>query len=59
MACYALGALGDKRAVPILIERLSDKDLQNSALQALQELTGERLGNDPAAWVKWWKARNP
>jgi HEAT repeat protein len=55
-ACYALGALGDPRAVPVLIELLTDKDLQQSALQALEALTKQKLGNDPEKWKAWWKA---
>ena len=54
-ACYALGALGDPRAVPVLIELLTDKDLQQSALQALEALTKQKLGNDPEKWKTWWK----
>jgi HEAT repeat protein len=55
MACYALGALGDQRAVSVLIERLTDKDLQESARQALETLTRQKLGNDPEKWKSWWK----
>jgi HEAT repeat protein len=57
MACYALGALGDERAVPVLIELLTDKDLQGSALQALKVLTKQKFGNDPEKWKAWWKGR--
>jgi HEAT repeat protein len=55
MACYALGALGDKRAVPVLIERLTDKDLRESARQALEALTNQKLENEPEKWNAWWK----
>lgn len=55
MACYALGALSDKRAVPVLIERLADKNLQESARQALEALTDQKLGNDAEKWKSWWK----
>jgi len=54
-ACYALGALGDQRAVPVLIELLSDKDLKNPARQGLEALTSQKLGDDPVAWADWWK----
>jgi HEAT repeat protein len=54
LACYALGALGDKRAVPVLIKLLDDKDVMSQARQALETLTGQKLGDDPAAWAKWW-----
>jgi HEAT repeat protein len=55
MACYALGALGDKRAVPVLIERLTETDLQNPARQALQTLTKKDFGADPEKWKAWCK----
>jgi HEAT repeat protein len=57
VACYALGALGDERAVPVLIELLPDRDLRVSALQALEVLTKQKLGNDPEKWRGWWKDR--
>jgi HEAT repeat protein len=57
MACYALGALGDKRAVPVLIELLPDRDLQDSALQALEVLSKQKFGNNPTKWKEWWKSQ--
>ncbi len=53
-ACYALGGLGDPRAIPILIDLINDKDVQTSAMQALEVLTKQKLGNDPEKWKKWW-----
>jgi HEAT repeat protein len=44
-ACYALGALGDERAVPVLIGLLMDKDLRWPARQALEVLTKQKLAN--------------
>ena len=58
LACYALGALGDKKAVPVLIERLRDKDFQNDAQKALETLTDQKLGADPDRWAAWWKTQN-
>jgi len=58
LACYALGALGDKKAVPVLIERLRDKDFENQAQQALEKLTDQKLGNDPERWTAWWNTQN-
>ena len=55
MACYALSALGDRRAIPVLIELLADKDLQRSALEGLEALTHQKLGSDPERWRAWWK----
>lgn len=57
-ACYALGALGDERAVPILIELLADADCQGPARQALEVLTKQKLGNDRELWKKWWKDKS-
>lgn len=55
LACYALGALGERRAAPVLIDLLADKDLESSAAQALEALTGERFGADAAKWSAWWR----
>ena len=55
LACYALGALGDKKAVPVLINLLPDRDIKEQARQALETLTGQKLGSDPAAWTAWWE----
>jgi HEAT repeat protein len=54
MACYALAALGDMRAVPVLIGLLDDKDLLAPARQALEALTKQKLGDDPKSWKAWW-----
>lgn len=54
-ACYALGALGEKKAVPVLIARLNDKDFRQAAKLALESLTGEKFGTDAAKWNEWWK----
>jgi HEAT repeat protein len=56
-ACYALGALGDERAIPVLIGVLGDADLQRPARQALEVLTKQKLGNDPEKWKAWWKSK--
>jgi hypothetical protein len=56
-ACYALGALGDQRAVPVLIELLTDKELQYPAMKSLQVLTKQKFGNDPEMWKAWWKGQ--
>lgn len=59
LACYALGALGDERAVPVLIEVLADKELQGCAQQALEALTKQKFGHDSEKWKAWWKAQKP
>jgi hypothetical protein len=56
-ACYALGALGDERAVPVLIGLLADADLQQPALQALEVLTKQKFGKDPDKWKTWWRSK--
>lgn len=54
-ACYALGALGDERAIPILIELLDDQELLQPVSKALEALTKQKFGKDVAAWKSWWK----
>jgi HEAT repeat protein len=56
-ACYALGALGDERAVPVLIGLLADTDLQDQARQALEALTNQKFGNDADKWKAWWRGK--
>jgi HEAT repeat protein len=57
LACYALGALGDTRAVPVLIDLLRDEDLKVPARQGLEVLTMQKFGDDPDAWAAWWKSQ--
>lgn len=54
-ACYSLGALSDPRAIPVLIELLRDEDLKEPAVQALEVLTKQKLGDDTSKWMEWWK----
>ena len=58
-ACYALGALGDKRAIPHLMEALNHKETQAAACQALDRLTGEKFHYDVVKWKKWWEKGKP
>ena len=58
-ACYALGALGDKKAIPYLVEALEYEETQSSACQALAKLTGQQLHYDIAKWKQWWKNEKP
>ncbi len=55
MACYALGAIGDRRALPLLITALEDESLQSSACQALGKLTGKKFAYNAKAWKDWWQ----
>lgn len=63
-AAYALGALGDERALPLLMAVLEEKGIEDdhfaptaSVMQALGTLTGEKFGYDIKKWKAWWKAR--
>lgn len=51
----AMGDLAWEDAVPTLVQALDvpDQDLQDRAVTALVQITGERLGT-PAAWRKWY-----
>lgn len=56
-AAWATGRAGDPGAVPALIEALGGEPLVAvSAEAALNALTGQRLGRDPAAWRAWVNA---
>jgi HEAT repeat protein len=57
MACYALGCLGDPRGVPVLLGLLDDKETQSAACQALEVITGQKLGNDAERWKAWGKSQ--
>jgi HEAT repeat protein len=58
-ACYALGALGDKRALPVLIKALDQRETQSQACQALEKLTGQAFRYDVEKWKAWWKEKRP
>jgi hypothetical protein len=36
---------------------LKDTDLRESARQALEALTKQKLGTDPEKWTAWWKGK--
>jgi hypothetical protein len=57
-ACDVLGQLGDKRAIPLLIEQLDARFSGNSAARALNKLTGQDFGRDEQAWSAWWAGQN-
>jgi HEAT repeat protein len=48
---------GDLKAVPHLIDALSDKKLcvSNSAYNALKELSKHDFGKNPQAWLNWYE----
>jgi HEAT repeat protein len=58
-ACYALGALGNKKAIPLLMNALDHRETQSQACQALEKLTGQSFRYDVKKWKNWWKNREP
>lgn len=58
-AVRALGELGDRAAIPLLVRALDDPNpaVQDRAVTALKLVSGRDLGNDPARWRAW--AANP
>jgi beta-lactamase regulating signal transducer with metallopeptidase domain len=61
MAVFALGRLGDKKAVPVLIPLLDHYNMDTRMLSraSLVRLTGENFGADKQAWAKWANAQGP
>ncbi len=57
IALWALGHSGQKAAVVVLLDQLSNPEemLRQSAADALAELTGLAYGIDVAGWRGWWK----
>jgi len=55
-AVAALRLLQKKEAWGPLVQATADSDfkVRNAAMDALRELTGQQIGNDPAAWKAWW-----
>ena len=48
-------------AVPLLLDAMADPHARVSAaaVEALEAVTGEALGYDPAAWRAWWEKGRP
>lgn len=57
-AAWALGQIGDARAIPALMNVVNDANpgVRTAATAALQLLTGEDFGANHARWVAWWIA---
>lgn len=53
----SLGKIGDKKAIPALIEALKDdyKDIQLRASYSLKNITGKNFGRDHDKWSSWYK----
>ena len=57
-ALAALGKLGDRSAIPALIEMLRfGEDLELEVPSVLESLSGQRLGRDWSTWMEWLAAR--
>jgi HEAT repeat protein len=61
IAIKALAELGDERAIDPLIRLLAqgekvDDDLEESIMEALETLTGQRF-ETPQAWREWWNTQ--
>jgi hypothetical protein len=41
------------------VELLRDKDVIESARQARESLTGQKLGPDADKWEEWWRDQEP
>jgi len=58
-AARAVKALGDKEAVPILVEALSRVQgdtaarVRSEVLEALRALSGRNFGSEPGPWREW------
>lgn len=58
----ALGAIGDQRAVLPLIEKLEASDfspMREIVSEALERITGQKLGTASQSWRAWWEANQP
>ncbi len=60
-AVDALGAIGPEawEATPFLIELLENEDWEPHFVvaNALESITGQDFGEDPAAWRQWWQSQ--
>lgn len=60
-AYQALSRLKDPDLVPYLIARLRDapETARASAAEALSRITGQKLGDKPEPWERWWAKHKP
>ena len=54
-AAENLGFMKAKKAIKPLIDAMQIDDVRFHAHNALITITGQRLGNAPDAWLKWWE----
>lgn len=54
----ALEGYSSRVVVEVLIGQLDspDADVRRAVAAALERIAGQRLGDDKAAWLKWWEA---
>ena len=69
-ACFALGEIGERKAVPLLIEALEDEELKETAAKALEKIRlghyryfgrgggDDGFGTDVKKWTNWWQWEN-
>ena len=56
IAIQTLGGIEDQAIIPYLIATLELKStLRNEGAKVLRRVTGQSLGKDQDAWVKWWE----
>ncbi len=56
IAVMALGKIGDKETVPVLVNLVDyyNKNVSMWAQAGLVRFTGQNFGNDKKAWANWW-----
>ena len=60
LAAWALGQIGDTRAVEPLIPVLSSRYHDRAATRkALRAITGKDFGEDVGRWQEWWREFAP
>ena len=59
-AARALGSFPEAEAVPPLLAALSDDrfEVRATASASLAAVTGQTLGDDRRAWLRWWQSRS-
>jgi HEAT repeat protein len=60
LAIRELGRRKERRAVPALIESLSDKEwgVRFAARSALAGISGQAFGDDAKKWQSWWSKQS-
>jgi len=66
MAAMGSGRCGARRcewcvrlAVRALLKQLGDPGSRKAVAAALEQVTGQKLGDDPKAWRSWWEQKRP